>query len=121
MENNLEKWRFGTDNDYLVSLVLEGKKTATTSIFSLDSVPALGEESILVYEDGTPACITKTKKIIITNFKNITEKLALLEGENKDLAGWRKNHRKFFKTIDKNFNDDTRVIFEIFEVIKKFA
>ena len=30
---NLETWQFGIDNDYLVGLVLSGKKTATTSIY----------------------------------------------------------------------------------------
>ena len=45
---HLKEWSFGIDNDKLVSLVLQGKKTATTSLYEIDEVPEVGEESILV-------------------------------------------------------------------------
>ena len=63
---------------------------------------------------------SKNKKIIITGFKNITWDLAKLEGENNSLEEWRKVHIDYFSKIDSNFNEDTKVIFEIFEVIEKF-
>ena len=64
-------------------------------------------------------CLIQTKKIIITIFKNITWDLAILEGENNSLDDWRKEHYNFFKKINPDFNKDTKVVFEIFEVIEK--
>ena len=81
-------------------------------------MPSVGEISMLVYDNYEYACYTKTKKVIITEFKNITWNLAKLEGENSTLEEWQKEHRKYFKSIDSNFNDETKVLFEMFEVIR---
>jgi uncharacterized protein YhfF len=113
----MKTWHFGINNDYLVGLVLAGKKRATTSIFNENDSATIGEESILVFDNEKKACITKTKKIIVTEFKNITENLALLEGEGT-FEKWKKEHIKFFKSIDKDFNENTIVEFEIFDVVK---
>ena len=100
--------------------MLDGKKTATTSLYEYDSLPTVGELSILTDSNNNDICILKTKKVIITEFTNITWDLAKLEGENISLEEWRKVHKDFFSKIDSSFNDDTEVIFEIFEVIEKF-
>lgn len=34
----MKKWKFGTNNDYLVDLVLSGKKRATTSLYDFNDV-----------------------------------------------------------------------------------
>ncbi len=120
MYNKLERWTFGLDVDKLVSLVLNGKKTATTSLYEFDSLSTVGDVSILTDSNNNDICILKTKKVIETEFKNITWDLARLEGENNSLEEWRKVHKDFFSKIDSSFNDDTKVIFEIFEVIEKF-
>lgn len=120
MNNKLKTWRFGIDNDKLVDLVLSGKKTATTSLYDEDDIPIIDEESILLFDNEKKACITKTKKVIITEFKNISEDLSILEGEGIH-EEWKKTHIEYFKTINPNFDDDTKVIFEIFEVKKKFC
>lgn len=111
----LKKWNFGIDNDKLVELVLAGKKTATTCLYNEKNVPQIGERQILIYDNEKTACITETKKVIITEFKNITEKMAYLEGDNS-LKYYRQKHEEYFKTIDPNFNENTKVIFEIFIV-----
>ena len=116
--DKLNTWRFGINNNELVNLVLSGKKTATTSLYDKNDIPAIGEESILTFLSGEAACITKTKEVIITEFKNITWDLAKLEGENNSLKEWQDEHRRFFKSINKNFCDETMVIFEIFEIKK---
>ena len=118
--NELDRWTFGINVDRLVNLVLEGKKTATTSLYEIDSLPKKGDISVLTDSKDNSLCILKTKKVIITEFKNITWDLANLEGENNSLDEWRKVHIDYFSKIDSNFNDDTKVIFEIFEVIEKF-
>ena len=118
--NKLDRWTFGTDTDKLVKLVLEGKKTATTSLHEYDNLSNLDDISVLTDSKDNSVCIIKTKKVIVTEFKNITWDLARFEGENNSLEEWRKVHKDFFIKIDSTFNDDTKVIFEIFEVIEKF-
>ena len=115
MNNKLETWCFGVDNDRLVDLVLKGRKTATTSIYHENSVSKIGEESILIYSNEKKACIVKTKKVIITEFKNITKELAELEGEG-DFEEWKTAHIEFFQAIKPDFDENTEVEFEIFEV-----
>lgn len=116
MNNELKTWSFGIDNDKLVNLVLLGKKTATTSLYDENDIPIIGEGSILVFDNKNKACITKTKKVIITEFKNITEELASLEGEGS-YEEWKNKHIEYFKSIDSNFNENTKVVFEIFECL----
>ena len=114
----LPTWQFGINNDKLVELVLECKKTATTSL-DTTNISKPGERSILTFENEKKACIVETKKVIITQFKNITPEMAFLEGEgNRTIDYYKKAHIDYFKTIDPNFNDETEVCFEIFEVIE---
>ena len=47
---------------YLVKLVLEGKKTATTCLYEIDSLPKIGDISILTDSNHNDICITKQKK-----------------------------------------------------------
>ncbi len=115
MNNELKTWHFGIDNDKLVELVLSGKKTATTSLYDQNDIPTVNEESILIFDNEKKACVTKIKKVIITEFKNISEELSILEGEG-NFEEWQKAHIEYFKTINPNFNENTKVTFEIFEV-----
>jgi len=115
----LDRWTFGIDVGRLVNLVLDGKKTATTSLYKLDNISKVGDLSILTDSNDNNVCLIKTSNVIITEFKNITWDLAKLEGENKSLDEWRENHMNYFKKIDSKFNENTKVIFEVFEVIKK--
>lgn len=113
----MKKWNFGINNDYLVDLVIKGKKTATTCLYNFNDIPKINEKSALVYSNNEIACITITKKVIITEFKNINEEMSILEGEgNHNL--WKESHIKFFKKINPNFNENTEVIFEIFDIEK---
>ena len=75
--------------------------------------------SVLTDSNNNDMCILETKEVIVTEFKNITWDLAKLEGENKSLEEWRKVHKDYFNKIDPSFNDDTKVIFEIFEVVER--
>ena len=118
--NSINRWTFGIDTDKLLKLVLDGKKTATTSLYEIDNISKIGDISILTDSKDNSVCIIKTKEVIVTEFKNITWDLAKLEGENETLEEWRKVHKDYFSKINSNFNDDTKVIFEIFEVIEKF-
>lgn len=115
MNNNLKIWRFNYDNDNQIKRVLEGKKTATTYLYDEKEVPKDNEEEILVFDNDKTACTTKTKKVIITEFKNLDEALSKLESE-ESFETWKSEHIKYFKNINPNFNENTKVIFKIFEV-----
>lgn len=120
------RWKFGTDNDKLVELVLKGEKRATTSLYKEyileeEELPKVGERSIILFDDGREACLIENVEVIVTEFKNITEELAFIEGEgDKTLEYYRKEHIRIFKEIDSEFNDSSKVVFEIFKVIEKF-
>ena len=118
--NSINRWTFEIDTNKLVKLVLDGKKIATTSLYEFDSLPTVGDVSVLTDSNNNDMCILETKEVIVTEFKNITWDLAKLEGENNSLKEWKKVHKDYFSKIDSTFNDDTKVIFEIFEVIEKF-
>lgn len=114
----LESWKFGINNNELVELVLQGKKTATTSLKS-GNIPKIGEKSILLFDNEKKACILEKKNIIITKFKNVTPEMAYLEGEgDRTLEYYKKVHTEYFKTINPDFNDETEIVFEIFEVVE---
>ena len=117
--NKPDRWTFGIDVDRLVNLVLDGKKTATTSLYELDNISKVGNISILTDSKDSNICFIKTISVVITEFKNITWDLAKLEGENKSLNEWKESHMNYFNKIDPNFNKNTKVVFEVFEVIKK--
>ena len=117
--NKPDRWTFGIDVDRLVNLVLDGKKTAATSLYDQDNISEVGDISILTDTKDNNVCFIKTSNVIVTEFKNITWDLAKLEGENKSLNEWKESHTNYFNKLDSNFNENTKVIFEVFEVIKK--
>ena len=79
------------------------------------------EKSIIQHDNNNDACLIKVENVIITEFKNITEELAFIEGEgDKSLEYYRNEHYKIFKKIDSNFNDESKVVFEMFKVIEKY-
>ena len=113
----MERWSFGIDNDKLIDLVLNGKKTATTSIYEEKELPTIGEQSIITYNNGQDACVVETLDYKIIKFKDIDENLSKLEGEGPH-EEWKQKHILFFQNRKENFNDDTLVLFETFKVIK---
>ena len=117
--NKPDRWTFGIDIDRLVNLALDGNKTATTSLYELNNISKVGDISILTDSKDSNICFIKTISVVITEFKNITWDLAKLEGENKSLNEWKETHMNYFTKINPNFNENTKVIFEVFEVIKK--
>jgi uncharacterized protein YhfF len=120
---------FGLDEklaNELLDLVLKGKKQATTS--SIESfikggipLPKVGNYYILTSYDGTPKCIVKNVRVIMSTFKELTFDIVKLEGEDDNLESWRQGHQKFFteegKHIGYTFSPDMKVVFEEFEVV----
>lgn len=130
--DNIDKWHFELTEgacNYLLGLVLEGKKKATSSSLwgcEIDGtkVPKEGDLSIITYWDGTPGCLVRTTRIRIIPYKEITFEIARLEGEDDCLESWQKNHERFFaeegKKVGYQFSEEMPVIFEEFEVIEKY-
>ena len=118
---DLEKWKFGINNNELISLVLTGKKTATTSLLdNNEKLPVIGEESIICYDNGTEACIIRTTGFKVMKFNEMTEEYAKLEGEGDlSLDYWKKVHCDFFKSIDLDFNNNSKIVFKLFELVSK--
>lgn len=118
----MKNWSFGMDNDNLVNLVLSGKKVATTCLYKKQNIPTIGEESIIHFDNEKDACVVRTKQYCVLKFKDMTEDLARLEGEGDlSLEYWRRVHIEFFKSFYKEFNDETEIIFEIFEVTRNLV
>lgn len=116
MNNELKTWHFSTNNDRLVQLVLIGKKTIKITLYDKNNVPRINEKSILIFDNEKKACITRTKKVIITEFKNIKEELFKFEEEK--FEEWKSEHLEYFRTINPGFNENSKVVLEIFEVIE---
>lgn len=115
MTRKLKTWNFKKNNDKLIELVLSGKKTSTICLYDENDVSSINEESILIFDNEKKACVTKIKQVIITEFKNITKDLVMLEGE-ATFDEWKKDHIDYFKSINPKFNENTKVLFVIFEV-----
>jgi len=69
----------------LAELVKQGIKRATTGLYYLyeiegDTLPELGDLSIITDWQGKAQCIIKTKKVTILPFKEVNEEFAKIEG-----------------------------------------
>lgn len=95
------------------------KSTNNVVVNKLANILSIETGDMLLLTNSKNACFIKTNKIIIAEFKNITWDLAKLEGENKSLNEWKETYMNYFNKIDPNFNENTKVIFEVYEVIKK--
>lgn len=88
--------------DHLISLYLEGKKTAGSGLvrdFELagDPLPTVGNYWIILDSIEKARCIAKTIRTEIYPFNKVTDEVVIAEGEG-DLSReyWLEAHRKFF-------------------------
>ena len=124
-----EAWAFGDDADKLAELVVKGIKTATSSAYALyaidnEALPQVGEYSVILDSHDNARCITKTTKVYVTSFNEVSEAHAYKEGEgDRSLAYWRKVHEKFFteclNETGLDFSPTMEVVCEEFEVVYK--
>ena len=98
-------WYFGNTSEMakeLVALVLQGKKTATASLFweyenKREDEPIVDGYSVVTDFEGTPVCILRTTELRVLPFNEVDEQFAFDEGEgDRTLEYWRRVHRKFF-------------------------
>lgn len=129
LSGSYEAWAFGEAADKLAGLVVQGIKTATCSAYDLyqvnnEPLPKEGDYSVILNSSGEAVCIVKTLKIYVTEFKNVSAEHAYKEGEgDRSLEYWREVHVNFLTnelaTINKTFDENTKVVCEEFEVVYK--
>ena len=109
----------------LIALVRNGMKTATCGALhefedEPEAMPVVGRTDIAANWDGTPALVIRTQKVEQIRFCDVTEEMALAEGENDDLAGWRADHEAFFAR-NGGFDAQMMLVFEHFELVEDLA
>ena len=124
---NYDSWAFGDDPDVLASLVLEGRKRSTASVYDLyaydnEELPQVGDCSVILDSKDQAVCIIRDTEVKVVPFRDVDAEHARLEGEGDlSLAYWREVHRKCFtdwmKEAGMAFNDSTRIVLERFEVV----
>lgn len=125
-----EAWAFGDGPELaneLAQLVKSGDKTATCSLYQSyidenEELPKVGEYNIITDWDGQPILITRTMKVELIPFNEVTKEFAYKEGEgDKSYDYWRREHIKFFnrELADKNqtFEEKMYVVCEEFKVV----
>ncbi|MEL6571664.1 MAG: ASCH domain-containing protein [Pseudomonadota bacterium] len=109
----------------LLSFVRAGKKTATCGAAvdfdnGVEAMPVVGRCDIALEWDGTPALVIKTTKVTRVRYCDVTEAMALKEGENDSLAGWQRDHEDYF-TRNGGFDPQMALIFEEFELVEDLS
>ena len=131
---NLPKDEFafpGPERDRLVEAILDGRKTATSSLmaeflYDHEPLPSSGRRTILVNSDNQPVAVLKYASVSVTRLGLVTWQHVLNEGEGyKSLAEWREAHesiwtsenmRQALDDPDFTVDDQTLVVLETFRV-----
>src|SRR3954470_18172029 len=92
----------GPQRDRLVSAVLKGEKTATSSLLAewlLDdeALPAAGERREVLDSDDNPVAVIETTAVDVIRLGDVDLTLAREEGEGfESVADWRRAHEGFW-------------------------
>ena len=120
-------YRFGDSAalcNALLSLVRAGRKRATcTALAELgagEAEPVVGRRDIAVDFENRPRLVTRTLELRRVTFEAMTEEMALLEGEDESLEGWRAGHERYYRRAG-IFAPDMELIWERFEVVEDLA
>ena len=122
---NSATFKFGDSESLcqeLLDLVRKGKKTATCGALrdfeaKKEEVPVAGRRDIALNWDGSPALVIETVQVTCRRFCDVDEAFALAEGENDDLAGWRKDHQRYFER-NGGFDDEMMLVCERFKLVE---
>lgn len=119
-----ETYRFGDSaalSDALLALVRAGKKRATCTAEAelgvSEVMPVVGRCDVVLDFDDVPQLVTRTMELVRVRFCDMTEEMALMEGEDETLAGWRAGHERYYRRAG-IFAPDMGLIWERFEVVE---
>ena len=108
----------------LLALVRSGKKIATCGAVrdfeNGEPIPQIGRRDIALHWDDTPALVIETVELIQCRFDEVTEAMALAEGEDDSLDGWRRGHRAYFER-NGGFSPDMQILWERFLLVEDFG
>lgn len=111
---------------WLLDLVLQGKKRATTSGYRMyfvefDKIAKVGDLSLVLDLEDNPKCVIQTTRVLVKKIKDMTFDEVKKEGEDECLETWYDGHKRLFSEEyaeeGLNFSDDDYVVFEDFDVI----
>lgn len=121
------EFQFGSDADGLLSLVILGYKTKTSSLYELykldnSELPKENDYSIILDSKNNAICLIRNTKVEIKKYKDVNEDDAYHEGEDdRTLSSYRIAHNEFFeceaKEYNITFNDESLIVIKTFEVV----
>lgn len=128
-DSSYSAWSYGVLVDQLAELTRKDMKTATASAQELyaidgDPLPHINDFNIILDSKEEAICITKTTKVSIVPFREVSEEHAFKEGEgDRSLATWRKDHMtlftKWYEEKNLEFDENIPVVCEEFKVVYK--
>ncbi|MFI1418663.1 ASCH domain-containing protein [Streptomyces sp. NPDC020731] len=108
----------------LNSLVLAGRKTATTGLLAeyveeTEGLEFVGERMALLDDDGHAIATIEITGVEQRSFSEVTWEHAAAEGEgDASLEEWRTGHRRFWRCEGAQVEDDTPVVCLALRVVK---
>ena len=122
-----DAWAFGVDADHLAAMVLNGTKTATTSLhlwYEQDAqpLPQPGQYSVILDSEEKAVCVIRTENVSVVPYTQVDESHAWKEGEgDRTLVYWRSAHERFFRdTLTQaglSFDEQMMVVCEEFVLV----
>ncbi len=121
----------GPLRDRLFAAILDGSKTATSSLlieYGDGELPQPGGRQVVIDSAGQPVCVIETTAVKVARLAEVDDEFARDEGEG--FAGrqeWRVGHEEFWQSEamrrelgDPLFavNDDTLVVLERFKLVR---
>lgn len=123
----------GPLRDALVTAILDGTKTTTSSLLSEyprdhDSREDVGTlEAVLDSRDNV-VCVIRTTEVYVCRLADVSDEHAIAEGEGyADASDWRAGHEQFWRSPEfveyigvLDINDDTQVVCQRFTVDERY-
>ena len=113
--------------DELLELILKEKKTAGSGLLKAyqienEDIPKVGNYWIILDSKSIPRCIVQTVKVEINRFDQVSESVAIAEGEGDlSMYYWQKAHSAFFAPFLKSWDidnlDEELVVTEYFHLV----
>lgn len=100
-----EAFQFGFSPDWLADLVVEGKKTGTTSGFVFyelekEALPKVGEYSIVLDGAEDPVAVIQIQSVEVVPMNEVIEEFVLSEGEGDYEFWWDAHEKGFYGRIE---------------------
>jgi uncharacterized protein YhfF len=124
----------GSLRNRLVSAILDGRKVATTSLaleyeIGLETLPCIGQRSVVVDSDNQPVCAIETVEVTIVPLGEVDFGHVVDEGEgHATVSDWRRGHENFWRSkemvaslggVAPILDDSTLVVLERFRVVER--